>query len=173
HFGTPTKEEKRAFTRVLQGHIAIDTAVFQTGTTGYVLHGTGHGVGHYLCVHEGPQGTGTRITYNETKLKEGMVLSNEPGYYADGKFGIRIESIVLVRKVSNPNDFGTRGSLGFKHATMCPIQTRLVDIELLTGAERDWLNACHAVVLAKVGPKLEKIGDKRAQVWLESECAEV
>ncbi|KAG8743723.1 hypothetical protein FRC10_011505 [Ceratobasidium sp. 414] len=212
HFGTPTKEEKRAFTRVLQGHISIDTAVFPTGTTGYVLdvfarralwadglgelhtfifvqhnsdgdigrlqassqqHGTGHGVGHYLCVHEGPQGIGTRIAYNETKLKEGMVLSNEPGYYADGKFGIRIESIVLVRKVSTPNDFGARGSLGFEHVTMCPIQTKLVDIELLTCAERDWLNAYHAEVLAKVGPELERVGDKRAQAWLEKECAEV
>ncbi|KAG9118586.1 hypothetical protein FRC07_006830 [Ceratobasidium sp. 392] len=189
HFGTPTKEEKRAFTRVVQGHIAIDTAVFPSGTTGYVLdafarralwadgldyrHGTGHGVGHHLCVHEGPQGIGTRITYNDTKLKEGMVLSNEPGYYADGKFGIRIESIVLVRKVSTPNDFGARGYLGFEHVTMSPIQTKLVDVELLTGAERAWLNAYHAEVLAKVGPELKRIGDKRAQAWLTKECAEI
>ncbi|KAG8728689.1 hypothetical protein FRC12_021565 [Ceratobasidium sp. 428] len=136
-------------------------------------HGTGHGVGHYLCVHEGPQGIGTRITYNDTKLKEGMVLSNEPGYYADGKFGIRIESIVLVRKVSTPNDFGARGYLGFEHVTMSPIHTKLIDVELLTGAERAWLNAYHAEVLAKVGPELERVGDKRAQAWLARECAEV
>ncbi|KAG9103611.1 hypothetical protein FRC06_009503, partial [Ceratobasidium sp. 370] len=153
HFGTPTKEEKRAFTRVLQGHIAIDTAVFPTGTTGYVLD-------VFARRALWADGLGK---FSATKLKEGMVLSNEPGYYADGKFGIRIESIVLVRKVSTPNDFGARGSLGFEHVTMCPIQTKLVDIELLTGAERDWLNAYHAEVLAKVGPELEKIGDKRAQ----------
>ncbi|KAH7332769.1 putative Xaa-Pro aminopeptidase P [Rhizoctonia solani] len=189
HFGTPTEEEKRAFTRVLQGHISIDTAVFPTGTTGYILdafarralwadgldyrHGTGHGVGHYLCVHEGPQGIGTRIAYNDTKLKEGMVLSNEPGYYADGKFGIRIESIVLVRKISTPNDFGSRGYLGFEHVTMCPIQTKLVDVSLLNDAEKKWLNDYHAEVLEKVGPELSKVGDLRAQAWLKRECAAI
>ncbi|KAB5591204.1 X-Pro aminopeptidase [Ceratobasidium theobromae] len=186
HFGTPTEEEKRAFTRVVQGHIAIDTAVFPTGTTGYLLdafarralwadgldyrHGTGHGVGHYLCVHEGPQGIGTRIAYNNTKLKEGMVLSNEPGYYEDGKFGIRIESIVLVRKAETPNDFGSRGYLGFEHVTMSPIHTKLIDVSLLTKTEREWLNAYHKEVLNKVGPELAKIGDARAKAWLEKEC---
>ncbi|KAL5637758.1 hypothetical protein ACGC1H_002127 [Rhizoctonia solani] len=189
HFGTPTEEEKRAFTRVLQGHISIDTAVFPNGTTGYVLdafarralwadglgnrHGTGHGVGHYLCVHEGPQGIGTRIAYNDTKLKEGMVLSNEPGYYADGKFGIRIESIVLVRKVSTLNDFGSRGYLGFEHVTMCPIHTKLVEVSLLNDAERKWLNDYHAEVLEKVGPELARVGDLRAQAWLERECTAI
>ncbi|KAG8722591.1 hypothetical protein FRC08_018463 [Ceratobasidium sp. 394] len=180
HFGTPAKEEKRAFTRVVQGHIAIDTAVFPSGTTGYVLDAFARralwadGLDYRQAPGAiRPQGIGTRIAYNDTKLKEGMVLSNEPGYYADGKFGIRIESIVLVRKVTTPNDFGARGYLGFENVTMCPIQTKLVDIQLLTGAERDWLNAYHAEVLAKVGPELEKIGDKRAQAWLERECAEV
>ncbi|EUC55311.1 Xaa-pro aminopeptidase P, putative [Rhizoctonia solani AG-3 Rhs1AP] len=188
HFGTPTEEEKRAFTRVLQGHISIDTAVFPNGTTGYVLdafarralwadglgkHGTGHGVGHYLCVHEGPQGIGTRIAYNDTKLKEGMVLSNEPGYYADGKFGIRLESIVFVRKASTPNDFGSRGYLGFEHVTMCPIHTKLVEVSLLNDAERKWLNDYHAEVLEKVGPELAKVGDLRAQAWLERECTAI
>ncbi|ELU40897.1 aminopeptidase P [Rhizoctonia solani AG-1 IA] len=136
-------------------------------------HGTGHGVGHYLCVHEGPQGIGTRIAYNDTKLKEGMVLSNEPGYYEDGKFGIRIESIVLVRKVSTPNDFGSRGYLGFEHVTMCPIQTKLVDKTLLTAGEIQWLNDYHAEVLKKVGPELAKVGDSRAQAWLQRECAKI
>ncbi|KAF8605627.1 Creatinase/aminopeptidase [Ceratobasidium sp. AG-I] len=196
HFGKPTEEEKRAFTRVLQGHIAIDVSVFPSGTTvGYrdafarralwadglerlliwfpFRHGTGHGVGHYLCVHEGPQGIGTRITYNDTKLKEGMVLSNEPGYYADGKFGIRIESLVIVRKASTPNNFGARGYLGFEHVTMSPIHTKLVDVSLLTNAERAWLNDYHAEVLEKVGPGLEKVGDKRALAWLTKECERV
>jgi Xaa-Pro aminopeptidase len=102
-------------------------------------HGTGHGVGHFLNVHEGPQGIGTRIAYNETHLKTGMVMSNgaifvilvrgtlslsltkshiEPGYYADGKFGIRIENIVLVRPAETPNNFGGQGYLGFEHVTM-------------------------------------------------------
>ncbi|KAG6808310.1 hypothetical protein H0H92_004561 [Tricholoma furcatifolium] len=134
HFGTPTDEEKRAFTRVLQGHIAIDTAVFPSGTTGYIIdswarrslwqdgldyrHGTGHGVGHYLNVHEGPHGIGVRIGYNNTPLKAGMTVSNEPGYYADGRFGIRIESIVLVRDIKTPNNFGDKGYLGFERVTM-------------------------------------------------------
>jgi Xaa-Pro aminopeptidase len=97
----------------------------------------------------------------------------EPGYYADGKFGIRIESIVVVRKVSTPNDFGSRGYLGFEHVTMSPIQTKLVDMSLLTQAERDWLNAYHEEVLAKVGPELAKVGDARAQAWLERECSSI
>ncbi|QRW10590.1 X-Pro aminopeptidase [Ceratobasidium sp. AG-Ba] len=178
HFGSPTKEERRAFTRVLQGHIAIDTMIFPSGTTGYLLDAfarralwaDGLGKTSPRGVYSG---IGTRIAYNDTKLKEGMVLSNEPGYYADGKFGIRIESIVLVRKASTPNDFGARGYLGFEHVTMCPIQTKLVDVELLTGDERAWLNAYHGEVLAKVGPELERIGDKRAQEWLTKECAEI
>ena len=101
HFGQPSSEEVRAFTRVLQGHIAIDRAVFPRGTTGYLLdplarrplwedgldfrHGVGHGVGHFLNVHEGPHGIGTRVVFNETALKEGMVVSNEPGFYKVGR----------------------------------------------------------------------------------------
>ncbi|CAE6463122.1 unnamed protein product [Rhizoctonia solani] len=108
-----------------------------------------------------------------TKLKEGMVLSNEPGYYADGKFGIRIESIVLVRKVSTLNDFGSRGYLGFEHVTMCPIHTKLVEVSLLNDAERKWLNDYHAEVLEKVGPELARVGDLRAQAWLERECTAI
>ena len=111
HFGAPTEAQRRAFTRVLQGHIAIDNAVFPKGTTGYLLdvlarrplwgdgldyrHGTGHGVGHFLNVHEGPQGIGTRTVFNDTSLKENMVVSNEPGYYEDGQWGIRIENLVM------------------------------------------------------------------------------
>ncbi|KAG8706619.1 hypothetical protein FRC09_002308 [Ceratobasidium sp. 395] len=185
HFGIPTKEERRAFTRVVQGHIAIDTAVFPSGTTGYVLDAFARralwadGLDYRRVLGTEPDmvwDTISAFTKGRralTKLKEGMVLSNEPGYYADGKFGIRIESIVLVRKVSTPNDFGARGYLGFEHVTMSPIHTKLIDVELLTGAERVWLNAYHAEVLAKVGPELERVGDKRAQAWLARECAEV
>ncbi|KAF8804633.1 Creatinase/aminopeptidase [Phlegmacium glaucopus] len=182
HFGTPTQEEKRAFTRVLQGHISIDSAIFPTGTTGYIIdsfarralwqdgldtrHGTGHGVGHYLNVHEGPHGIGTRIALNASPLKAGMTISNEPGYYADGRFGIRIESIVLVRETKTPNNFGDKGYLGFERVTM---QTKLVDVTLLSEAEKIWLNEYHAETWEKVSPLLAN--DLKALEWLKRECA--
>ncbi|KAF9003307.1 Creatinase/aminopeptidase [Cyathus striatus] len=185
HFGTPTDEEKRAFTRVLQGHIAIDTAIFPVGTTGFVIdswarralwqdgldyrHGTGHGVGHFLNVHEGPHGIGVRIAYNSAALKPGMTVSNEPGYYEDGKYGIRIESIVLVRAVSTPNNFGDKGYLGFEHVTVCPIHKKLVDVKLLSGEERKWLDQYHAETWEKVSPLLKD--DPRALEWLKRETS--
>ncbi|KAG1900337.1 peptidase M24, structural domain-containing protein [Suillus fuscotomentosus] len=189
HFGTPTNEEKRAFTRVLQGHISIDTAVFPNGTSGAdsfarralwqegwgkrfpeYRHGTGHGVGHFLNVHEGPHGIGTRIAYNSTSLKVGMTVSNEPGYYADGRYGIRIENVVIVREAETPNNFGN-GYLCFEHVTMCPIQTKLIDFSILTAQEKEWLNSYHAETLEKVGPLLRN--DPRALEWLERECSPV
>ncbi|KAF9457926.1 putative Xaa-Pro aminopeptidase P [Collybia nuda] len=183
HFGNPTDEEKRAFTRVLQGHICIDTAIFPSGTTGewahvsdafarkslwqdglgnvaFCWHGTGHGVGHFLNVHE---------AYNNTTLKAGMTVSNEPGYYADGRFGIRIENIVLVRDANTPNNFGDKGYLGFEHVTMCPIQKKLIDTSLLTEPERTWLNEYHAETWSKVSPLLQN--DQRALQWLKRECS--
>lgn len=186
HFGTPTDEEKRAFTRVLQGHISIDTAVFPIGTSGFIIdsfarralwqegwdyrHGTGHGVGHFLNVHEGPHGIGTRIAYNSTSLKAGMTVSNEPGYYADGRYGIRVENVVIVREAKTPNNFGN-GYLCFEHVTMCPIQTKLIDFSVLTAQEKEWLNLYHAETLEKVGPLLRN--DLRALQWLERECSPV
>ncbi|KAH8116027.1 Creatinase/aminopeptidase [Phellopilus nigrolimitatus] len=187
HFGTPTEEEKRAFTRVLQGHIAIDTLVFPNGTTGFAIdpiarlplwqdgldyrHGTGHGVGHFLNVHEGPHGIGQRIAYNNTPLKAGMTVSNEPGFYKDGHFGIRIENVVIVREAQTPNNFGDKGYLSFEHVTMCPIQTKLVAQELLSPAERVWLNAYHEEVHEKIAPLLAN--DPRALAWLARECAAI
>ncbi|TCD61176.1 hypothetical protein EIP91_008820 [Steccherinum ochraceum] len=166
HFGTPKPEERRAFTRVLQGHIAIDTAIIPNGTSGYIIdsfarrplwqdgldyrHGTGHGVGHFLNVHEGPQGIGMRIAYNSTPLKAGMTVSNEPGYYKDGEFGIRIENVVIVRNVETPHNFGNKGYLGFEHVTMCPIDKNLVDAKLLATWELEWLNEYHAEVQREV-----------------------
>jgi len=188
HFGEPKPEEIRAFTRVLQGHINIDTTIIPAGTSGFVIdsfarralwqdgldyrHGTGHGVGHFLNVHEGPQGIGKRITLNDTFIKAGMTLSNEPGYYADGKFGIRIESIVLAKKVNTPNRFGDVDYLGFEHVTMCPIHRKLIDKSLLSPEELVWINNYHAEVLAKVGPLLssKQEDDIRAKAWLEREC---
>ncbi|KAF8906752.1 Creatinase/aminopeptidase [Gymnopilus junonius] len=185
HFGTPSDEEKRAFTRVLQGNIAIDTAVFPSGTTGYIIdswarralwqdgldfrHGTGHGVGHFLNVHEGPHGIGTRITLNSAPLKAGMTISNEPGYYADGRFGIRIENVVLVREAKTPNNFGDKGYLRFENVTMSPIQKKLVDTSLLSGQEKKWLDSYHQETFEKVSPLLKN--DLRALEWLRRECS--
>ncbi|RPD55531.1 Creatinase/aminopeptidase [Lentinus tigrinus ALCF2SS1-7] len=185
HFGTPTAEQKRAFTRVLQGHIAIDTAIFPNGTTGYLLdpfarrplwedgldyrHGTGHGVGHFLNVHEGPHGIGVRIAYNSTPLKPGMTVSNEPGYYKDGSYGIRIENVVIVRGAQTPNNFGDKGFLCFEHVTLCPMGKNLIDASLLSLKEKEWLNAYHAEILEKVSPLVQR--DERALKWLQRECS--
>ncbi|KAI9092402.1 peptidase M24, structural domain-containing protein [Phlyctochytrium arcticum] len=168
HFGTPTDEEKDAFTRVLKGHIQIDLAVFPQGTTGYLLdvlarmplwragldfrHGTGHGVGAYLNVHEGPHGIGPRIGYNDVPLEAGMTITNEPGYYKDGAFGIRIENVLLIRKQETKNNFGGRGYLGFEYVTLVPIQTKLVDVNLLLPEEKEWLNTYHQKCWERVSP---------------------
>ncbi|RSH90625.1 hypothetical protein EHS25_001230 [Saitozyma podzolica] len=205
HFGEPSAEEKRAFTRVLQGHIALDTVIVPQGTTGYLMwvwltqttssfthglsdaiarrplwsdgldyrHGTGHGVGSFLNVHEGPQGIGPRPAYNEVPLQAGMVISNEPGYYADGKWGIRIENIIVVKIAETPNNFGGKGYLEFEHVTMCPMQTKLVQVDLLSPAEKQWLNEYHREVREKVAPLLEQMEDQRALAWLEKETAEI
>jgi Xaa-Pro aminopeptidase len=183
HFGTPNAREKRCFTRVLQGHIAIDTAVFPRGVTGYLLdpfartalwadgldfrHGTGHGVGAFLNVHEGPHGIGTRIGFNDTPLQAGMTVTNEPGYYEDGKFGIRIENVLLVQDVKLRNNFGDRGYLGFEHVTLVTIGHNLIDTELLSPAEKKWVDDYHSECLAKVGPLL-KPGSSGLK-WLERE----
>ncbi|KAF9571074.1 hypothetical protein EC968_001058 [Mortierella alpina] len=184
HFKTPNAFEKRCFTRVLQGHIAIDSAVFPDGTSGYLLdilarralwadgldfrHGTGHGVGAFLNVHEGPHGCGTRIAYNDIPLVPGMTLTNEPGYYEDGKFGIRIENVMLVRKVDTPNNFGGRNYYGFEHVTLVPMQLKMIDRSLLTHVEIEWINAYHAECLEKVSPFLEK--DSLGLKWLQREA---
>ncbi|CAO1628619.1 unnamed protein product [Sympodiomycopsis kandeliae] len=182
------KKIKTAFTRVLQGHIAIDQAVFPKGTTGYQIdvlarralweegldyrHGTGHGVGSFLNVHEGPAGIGTRLVFNETPLKDGMVLSNEPGYYQDGEWGIRIENLIIIRPADTPNNFGDKGFLKFEHLTLCPIQTSLIDASLLSVKEKEWINKYHDEVLDKVAPVLEKMGaeGEAGLKWLKAEC---
>ncbi|RXK37652.1 xaa-Pro aminopeptidase [Tremella mesenterica] len=189
HFGTPTDEERRAFTRVLQGHIAMDTMVFPQGTTGYIIdaiarrplwsdgldyrHSTGHGVGAFLNVHEGPQGIGLRPAYNDHPLLAGNVISNEPGYYADGKFGIRIENVMIVKPSDTRNNFGGKGYLEFERVTMCPIQTKLIQHHLLLEWERKWINEYHNEVLEKLTPLLEQFDDSRALAWLRRECQDI
>jgi len=130
----------------------------------------GHGVGHFLNVHEGPQGIGTRVAYNEVPLKVGMTVSNEPGYYADDEFGIRIENVCVVKKANTPNSFGDRDYLTFENFTMCPIHTKLIDVGLLTATERSWINSYHQEVYEKVSPHLKAFGDERALAWLKREC---
>jgi len=173
--GPTTPMMKEHFTRVLKGHIALGSAQFPEGTSGVQLdvlarqylwavgldydHGTGHGVGAYLCVHEGPQ----RISKkgSSVALVEGMILSNEPGYYAAGQYGIRIESLVVVvqRTITREG----KKMLGFETLTLAPIDTRLVDIALLTSFERNWLNDYHRRVYKAHAEKLRD-ADKR---WLE------
>ncbi|KAI8824803.1 peptidase M24, structural domain-containing protein [Fimicolochytrium jonesii] len=183
----PTEHEKDTFTRVLKGHIQLDMAVFPRGTTGYILdviarqplwmagldfrHGTGHGVGAFLNVHEGPHGIGTRIGYNDVPLEAGMTITNEPGYYEDGNFGIRIENILLIRAASTPHNFGDRGYLGFEHVTLVPMQAALIATDLLVPAERDWLNKYHKKCWEKVSPLLEE--GSEGWRWLKENTKEI
>lgn len=165
--GQPTPEMVDRFTRVLQGHIAVASTVFPHGARGCQLdglarrplwsigtdyaHGTGHGVGSYLAVHEGPQ----RIAAyggGDEPLKAGMILSNEPGYYKPGHYGIRIENLVLIRDIELAG--AEKPMLGFENLTLAPIDRALIDPALLDENERDWLNAYHALVHRKLAPLL-------------------
>ena len=173
--GEPTPEMRDRFTRVLQGHIAIARAVFPEGVSGAQLdsfarqplwqagldfdHGTGHGVGAYLSVHEGPQQIAKTGT---VALAEGMILSNEPGYYKAGHWGIRIENLILVERREIAG--GERPMLGFETLSFAPIDRRLVEPKLLAPAELDWLNDYHARVRALVSPLV----DDAVRTWLEA-----
>jgi len=184
--GEPTAEMKDRFTRVLKGHIAIATACFPKGTRGSQLdsfarrplweagldyaHGTGHGVGSFLAVHEGPQRispVGSSQSGGDEPLQAGMIISNEPGYYKTGEYGIRIENLVLV--VPREIEGAEKEMLGFETLTFAPIDRRLIDAQMLEPEELVWLNCYHAHVLAKIGPQLE--GDDLA--WLQAACAPI
>lgn len=178
--GTPTDEMRHRFTLVLKGHIALARAVFPKGTRGGQLdalarqylwtegldyaHGTGHGVGSFLSVHEGPQRIAT-FGGGDEPLAAGMILSNEPGYYKAGEYGIRIENLVLVEERAIPG--AEKDMLGFETLTFAPIDRALIATDLLSGDERAWLDAYHAAVLDLVGSQLE--GD--ALAWLQAACA--
>ncbi|KAK9470384.1 peptidase M24, structural domain-containing protein [Dipodascopsis tothii] len=187
HYGTPTADEIRAYTLVLKGHIALARAVFPKGSGGFILdilarqylwkygldyrHGTGHGVGSFLNVHEGPIGVGTRIQYNDIPLEIGNVISNEPGYYEDGKFGIRIESCVLVVEKKTPNNFGGKKFYGFETLTMVPYCKKLTDVGMLDDDEKLWLNEFHAKVY-ETTKSYFKEGDYALE-WLKRETAPI
>ena len=177
--GEPTAEMKDRFTRVLKGMIDVSRIRFPKGTCGSQIdalarqslwaagldydHGTGHGVGSYLSVHEGP----ARINKSDrTPLEPGMILSNEPGFYKQNNFGIRIENLLLIHEAKDI-DGGERPMLGFETLTICPIERRLIDTKLLTRDELHWLDTYHARVLKEVGDHLSGAELE----WLQKACA--
>jgi Xaa-Pro aminopeptidase len=178
--GEPSADQRRMFTLVLKAHIAMAVIRFPVGTSGHQLdalarapmwmaghdydHGTGHGVGSYLGVHEGPQRIAKAV--NTQPLLTGMILSNEPGYYREGHWGIRIETLQVVT-APEPIPGGERPMHGFEQLTFAPLDRKLIDEALLTADERAYVDAYHAETLAKVGPLL----DGEAKAWLEAQCA--
>jgi Xaa-Pro aminopeptidase len=131
--------------------------------------GTGHGVGAYLNVHEGPMGISWRPYPDDPGLQEGMVLSDEPGYYQDGDFGIRIENLVQVVKANTPHNFRDRGYLTFENLTLVPIQMKMIDPQLLNKDEINYINQYHEKCLDTVGPLLREMGHKEGLNWLVNE----
>ncbi len=184
--GEPIAEQRDRFTRVLKGMIALSRAVFPEGTSGGALdtlaraplwevgldyaHGTGHGVGAALSVHEGPARI-AKISYPGggpgEPIRAGMLFSNEPGYYKAGEYGIRIENLVLVEERGVPG--AEQRMLGFETLTFAPIERRLIDVGLLGESERRWLDGYHAEVLDRIGPVL----DEGTRTWLAGKCAPV
>lgn len=178
-FGIPTPEMRDRFTRVLKGHIALASIRFPESTTGSELdvlarqhlwavgldynHGTGHGVGTYLGVHEGPQSISKR---SKVPLVPGMVVSNEPGYYKAGEYGIRIENLQVVVPVTELIS-ADRKMLGFESLTMVPFDKRLIDLAMLTASEREWINAYHTRIRDTLTPLL----DPNTIQWLDAATA--
>lgn len=179
--GTPTADMRRHFTLVLKGHIAIATARFPVGTRGIDLdpfarqalwqhgldfdHGTGHGVGSYLSVHEGPQSISKRGT---AALQAGMIISNEPGFYKQNEYGIRIENLVLVQPAAGVAG-GDRDMLSFETLTFAPIDRRLIDPDLLNQAEISWIDSYHA----QVGKLCRASLGSKDREWLKSATAPI
>lgn len=179
--GPVGQDEREAFTRVLKGMIAISGLRWPKGLAGMHLeaigrvplwqagqdfdHGLGHGVGSYLCVHEGPQ----RLSrLSDVPLKPGMILSNEPGYYRPGAFGIRIENLIVVENApALPNGDSHRDMLCFRTLTWCPIDRRLIDTSLLSEGERSWIDTYHETCRHVLGPRLPK----EVQMWLDHATA--
>lgn len=178
-FGRPTEEHCEAYTRVLQGHIAIDNAIFPEGTSGQQLdvlarkalwqegmdygHGTGHGVGSFLNVHEGPHSFSSSVV-----LVPGHVITNEPGFYSPGQWGIRIESALAVRRVRTKHEFNGECWLGFERLTCVPIQTKMIKDGVLSKEEKQWIKDHNRRCLERLEPYLRD--DKRALRWLKREA---
>ena len=168
-FSKQPRKIKNIFTKVLKGHIGVATYKLKKGTTGKELdhvaraplkkigldysHGTGHGVGYFLNVHEGPQ---SLSRHSQIKLDTGMIVSNEPGYYETNKFGIRIENLIYIKKIS--------GKLKFENLTMAPIEKELINLDLLDKKEKIYLNKYHENVYLKISPYL----NKKEKIWLKN-----
>ncbi len=175
--GNLTDEQKKDYTLVLKGHIALAQAKFPAGTCGYQLdslarqflwkeglnygHGTGHGVGYFLCVHEGPQGI--RPDTNKTELKEGMIISNEPGLYKEGQYGIRLENLIQVKEYKK-TDFGHY--LSFETLTLFPFEKVAIDNSLLTKEEKVWINSYHKNIIEQFSQHLSP----EENLWLKEKC---
>ncbi|CAH4033162.1 xaa-Pro aminopeptidase ApepP-like isoform X2 [Pieris brassicae] len=196
HMGEPSAEQISAFTRVLKGQISLGSALFPKGVKGNVLdtlarkalwdvgldyaHGTGHGVGHFLNVHEGPSGISWRPYPHDPGLKPGQILSNEPGYYKVGEYGIRHEDLVEIIDVNKNSthprasnllgNYDGRGVLGFSTLTMVPHHVKCIDLQLLDDFELSYLNGYHARVLNILGPILKQRGLLEDYKWLAKEC---
>ena len=177
---TPSPEQKKHYTLVLKGHIALAKAIFPPGTSGIQLdmlarqpllqegleynHGTGHGVGHFLNVHEGPQGISPRANPH-VSLQPGMILSNEPGFYEAGAYGIRLENMILVKKAIVKN--AKTPLLAFETLTLAPMARNLIEIKMLTQEEKTWLNIYHKKVWLHLAPLLPE----EDALWLKKACA--
>lgn len=178
--GTPTEEQKHDFTLVLKGHIALSNAVFPAGTTGHQLdalarqflwhegkayyHGTGHGVGYFINCHEGPQSI--RLNANPTPLEPGMITSNEPGLYLEGRYGIRSENLIVTEKYMT-TDFGE--FLHFVPMTLFPFDVRLMQLDIMTPEETVWVNDYHAMVYERLSPLLTPTEAS----WLADKCKSI
>nr|XP_058945868.1 xaa-Pro aminopeptidase 1-like [Pocillopora verrucosa] len=186
HFGVPTKHQKDCYTRVLKGHIDIASAVFPNDTYGRTLdvfarqplwkvgldyrHGTGHGIGHFLNIHEGPQCIAPGFPIEDEKiLMPGMILSDEPGYYEDGRFGIRLETAVLVKVAKTKYHFDGVDYLEFEPVTFLPFQRKLIDVSLLSKSQVDWLNKYHERTREVIGAELRRRKREMALKWLMKE----
>ena len=179
--GTPTEEERHDYTLVMKGHVALGSAIFPEGTRGSQLdalarqflwkecmtywHGTGHGVGHFLNVHEGPQNI--RLNENPAVLVEGMITSDEPGLYKAGKHGIRIDNNVLARNNRETEEFGK--FMNFEVLTLFPYDSKLIDLAMLSDEELAWVNNYHKTVRERLTPYL----NAEQQAWLNEKTKEL
>lgn len=179
--GEPTQKMIDIFTLVLKGMITISNLKWPEGLSGQSIdsfarrslwsrgldyeHGTGHGIGSYLSVHEGPQGITRK---NNVPLEAGMIISNEPGYYEVGEFGIRIENILLIKKIKKKNHPNNQ-MLGFETLTLVPIDKKLINVKLLSEEEKMWFNSYHKLVFKKIAPLL----DSKIRNWLSDKCASI
>ncbi|MCL7034223.1 hypothetical protein MKW94_002893 [Papaver nudicaule] len=178
HFGKPSAHEKACYTAVLKGHIALDTAIFPNGTSGHALdilarvplwksgldyrHGTGHGIGSYLNVHEGPHLISFRPHARNVPLQASMTVTDEPGYYEDGNFGIRLENVLIVNDADTKFNFGDKGYLSFEHITWAPYQIKMMDTSMLVPDEIEWVNTYHSKCRKILAPFL----DESEMAWL-------